>query len=137
MSKYLIGKTIEKIRIASDKKAILFVTNDENVVANADGDCCSETWIEHVSLPAMGFPCKVVSMGSVEMPNLGSPNKYRVISYYGYKITTDKGDILIDYRNKSNGYYGGNLCFPDDYFYGGVYGQNISNEEWKDIEKDI
>ena len=56
---------------------------------------------------------------------------------YGVKITTDKGHIVIDYRNASNGYYGGNLSWPDDsYFYGGVHGQNESNEEWVDIEGD-
>ena len=28
------------------------------------------------------------------------------------KITTDRGEIVIDYRNSSNGYYGGNLTGP-------------------------
>ena len=31
------------------------------------------------------------------------------VAYYGLKITTDNGRAVIDYRNSSNGYYGGSL----------------------------
>jgi hypothetical protein len=44
---------------------------------------------------------------------------------------------VIDYRNESNGYYGGELCWPDDHFYGGVHGQNVSTEQWVDVTEDI
>jgi hypothetical protein len=133
----LVGKTIEKIKIATDKKALLFVTDCGEIIARADGDCCSSTWIEHMELPAMGFPAKVTAVEDLDMPDLGSPDEYEVIAYYGCKITTDKGVIVIDYRNESNGYYGGNLAWPDDHFYGGVYGQNVSDDDWKDVDRDI
>lgn len=138
MSDYLVGKTIEKLMIADDKKAMLFITDNGDVKVKADGDCCSSTWIEHVELPARGFPAKVLKVEDIDMPDLGSPDNYDVIQYYGCKITTDKGDMIIDYRNESNGYYGGNLSWPDDdYFYGGVYGQNISSEQWKEVSGDF
>ena len=137
MSKYLIGKTISKIKIAKDKKAVLFVVDGEDVIAQADGDCCSSTWIEHIELPSMGFPAMVLDVDDVEMPDLGTPNDSECIAYYGCKISTDKGDMLIDYRNESIGYYGGSLIWPDEYFYGGVYGQNESDEIWVDVDKDI
>lgn len=57
------------------------------------------------------------------------------MAYYGCKITTGKGYALIDYRNSSNGYYGGSLSWPDDHHYGGVSGQNNSNEEWRRIDE--
>jgi len=46
------------------------------------------------------------------MPNLGNiDGVYRknpdCVAYYGLKITTEKGRAMIDYRNDSNGYYGG------------------------------
>lgn len=133
----LIGKSIQAIKIAKDQMALLFLTDAGEVKALADADCCSHTWIEHVTLPAMGFPAKVASVEDIETPDLGSPDEYNVFAYYGCKIITDKGDILIDYRNESNGYYGGSLSWCDDgYFYGGVYAQNISKEEWEDI-KDV
>lgn len=42
---------------------------------------------------------------------------------YGCQIKTTSGDMVIDYRNESNG---GNLCWDDEPFYGGVFGQNVS-----------
>lgn len=132
MSKYLVGHTIKEMKIADDKKAILFVTDKENVIAKMDGDCCSDTWCEHIEM--VSLPATVIDVEDIDMPNLGNPDEYEVVAYYGCKITTDKGHIIIDYRNSSNGYYGGNISFPDDsYFYGGVYGQNVSKEVWKDI----
>ena len=130
----LIGRTILDMKIADDKKAILFITDSGDKIARADGDCCSDTWIEHIELPAMGFPAKVLSIDNIAMPDLGSPDDYEVIAYYGCKVVTNKGDILIDYRNSSNGYYGGNISWPgEDYFYGGAFGQNVSNNQWREI----
>ena len=135
MSNPLIGETITDIKIAEDKKAILFITKDiGQMIVRVDGDCCSSTWIENIELPVNGFPTKVSAVENLDMPDLGSKEGYDVIAYYGCKIITDKGDIIIDFRNESNGYYGGNLCWPGDkYFYGGVHGQNISNNDWKEI----
>jgi len=31
------------------------------------------------------------------------------VAYYGLRITTTKGRAVLDYRNTSNGYYGGGL----------------------------
>ena len=134
MKNELIGKTILGMKIADDKKAILFITDAGELIARADGDCCSDTWVENIELPVKGFPAKIVSIDNLDMPDLGQQDNCDVMAYYGAKIVTDKGDIVIDYRNSSNGYYGGNLCWPgDDYFYGGVYGQNVSKNVWKDI----
>jgi len=138
MSNYLVGKTINKVMIAEDKKAILFITEHENVIVKTDGDCCSETWIEHVELPSLGFPAKVLSVEDIELNK--EPQKddsYECLEFYGCKITTDKGDFIIDYRNESNGYYGGNLSWPGESFYGGVFGQNVSEEEWIGLLEDI
>jgi hypothetical protein len=134
----LIGKTIASVEIASDKKAIRFLLSDcETVTAKADADCCSGTWIEHLSLPAGGLPALVLKAEKIEMPDLGTPEDFECLKYYGFQITTDKGHMLIDYRNESNGYYGGDLIWPGEYFYGGVHGQNISNEDWKKIDRDF
>jgi len=135
----LIGKEIERLEIATDKMAMKFViSGEEDIVVKTDGDCCSHTWIEHVSLPAYGFPATVTGAENLQMPDPESiSTDGDEIAYYGFKIMTNKGDIIIDYRNASNGYYGGGLVWPDEGFYGGVYGQNISNEEWIPLDKDI
>ena len=132
----LIGKVVTDILIASDKKALLFKTTDGDEIARADGDCCSSTWIESIELPALGFPCKVLSVENLNMPEQEyDESQFECLAFYGCKIVTDKGDVVIDYRNESNGYYGGNLSWSDDdYFYGGVYGQNVSTEDWIPIK---
>lgn len=134
----LIGKTLTGMKIAEDRQALLFQTTSGDLVVRVDADCCSYTWVEGVELPALGFPAVVTAVEDLEMPDDAKPSTFHenpeVLAFYGCKISTDRGDIVIDYRNDSNGYYGGNLSWPgDDYFYGGVYGQNVSKQEWREI----
>ena len=134
----LVGKKILAVYLAEDKKAIKFdLDGAEPIITRADGDCCSSTWIEYIETPE-NLLGTVAAVEDVDMPDKGSPAEYDVIAYYGCKITTDKGSCLLDYRNESNGYYGGSLDWPRkdgtaSYFYGGVFGQNVSNEDWKKI----
>ncbi len=129
----LIGKTITAVEISEDKEALRFVLTDGEVVVDCDAGCCSYTWVEHVELPALGFPATVLAVEDVPMPDLGNMPGCDVVAYYGCKITTDRGEILIDYRNDSNGYYGGNLSWPGERYYGGVHGQNISKHQWRPV----
>lgn len=128
----MVGAVIQVVQIATDKKALRFVTDRGEVVARTDGDCCSNSWVEHVSLPALGFPARVLAVTEIDLPGSSDDGELKV---YGCKITTDHGDLVIDYRNSSNGYYGGDLVWGDD-FYGGVYGQNASSCEWVDLTED-
>ena len=116
---------------------VFLIAESDPIIAKADGDCCSSSWIEHITLPALGFPAKVIFVDNIDLP--GSTNDdptYECLAVYGLNIITDKGDIIIDYRNSSNGYYGGKLAWPNDYFYGGVYGQNKSTENWQMLLED-
>lgn len=137
----LIGRMINAIEMTSDKLAIKFVMADgEDVTACVDADCCSYTWVEHISLPAGGFPAFVFEAGDVDMPDLegeGSADECDVIQYYGFELKTDKGHMLIDYRNSSNGYYGGSLTWPGESHNGGVYSQNVANDEWVAVTQDL
>jgi hypothetical protein len=133
----LIGKTLTAFELTNDRKAMRFTLADgEQIVVLCDADCCSETWIEHVSLPSRGLPATVLGAQDIEMPDLGDMPGRDVVQYYGFKVTTDKGDLVVDYRNDSNGYYGGNLAWPGEYFYGGVHGQNEAIHEWRVVSSD-
>lgn len=133
----LIGKTITAFEMSNDRKAMRFVVaGGDPVVALCDADCCSETWVEHISLPARGFPATVLDAGDIEMPDLGEMQNRDVVAYYGFKVSTDKGEMVVDYRNDSNGYYGGNLSWPGLSHYGGVYGQNVPVLEWRGVTQD-
>jgi hypothetical protein len=133
----LVGKTITALKIANDRQALLFQTTDGEIVVDVDADCCSYTWVEHIELPALGFPAAVIAVEELDMPD-GKESTFHTdpecLAFYGCKIVTDKGEIVIDYRNDSNGYYGGSLSWPGEHFYGGVYGQNRSKHEWINVE---
>lgn len=134
----LIGKTIIGMEIAEDKESLRFILSDGELIAVVYAECCSHTWIEHVELPALGFPAVVVSADNLNMPDLGEMQGKDVVAYYGLKIVTDRGEIIIDYRNGSNGCYRGDLCWPGDYRYGGVSCENNSAQKWVALEtKDV
>ncbi len=134
-TEFLKGKTVTAIHFAKDKLAIKFdVEGGESIVAKVDGDCCSSTWIENVDGAEFLVGQEVLSEEDVLMPKASEKNDdYEVIAFYGYEVKSARGRMLIDYRNSSNGYYGGNLSWPGEYYYGGVHGQNASDLEWEKI----
>lgn len=95
----LVGRTLTGIKLATDKKAILFQTTEGDVIAKADGDCCSSTWVESIEMPARGFPAVVSAAESISMPGQESEDEYSELACYGFRLTTDAGHIIIDYRN--------------------------------------
>lgn len=117
MKNVLIGRTLTGLKIADDKSALLFQTNKGDITALCWGDCCSETWVENIETPARGLPALVLAVENLEMPDLGDMPGRDVVEYYGLRVTTDKGELIIDYRNDSNGYYQGNLSWPGDAYY--------------------
>ncbi len=142
----LIGKTIASVYLTSDGGAIRFDLSDGSQVhASAYGECCSHSWIETIQGLDQIIDSPIVSVEDVAMPDLGSNgetdraiNRYghyeEEMAYYGCKITSEKGYAVIDYRNSSNGYYGGSLSWDGEYFYGGVHGQNEAKGEWHLVE---
>ncbi len=129
----LLGKVVTAIFLADDKMAIKFeVAGEEPIVARTDGDCCSHSWIEHVDNPEFAIGSPVLEARDVPMP-AASRDEDGCVQSYGFKIITAKGEMFFEYRNESNGYYGGSLEWPGGYFYGGVFGQNVSKEDWRRI----
>lgn len=136
----LIGKTIMAVYLAEDKLAFRFdVEGQEPIVVRCDADCCSQTWIEHVENPEVLIGAPVFSVENIDLPDEQGAHpedaKRECVTYYGLKITTTKGTCTLDYRNESNGYYGGSLSWPGEDHYGGVYGQNNSNEKWQETAR--
>jgi hypothetical protein len=133
--KTLVGKVITAVHIAEDKMAIKFdLADGESIVAKTDGDCCSHSWIEHIENPEFLIGSPILFAEDVPMPDVVQSDDDGRVASYGFKLRTAKGDVLLEYRNESNGYYGGNLHWPwDSYYYGGVFGQNVSKEDWRQI----
>lgn len=131
----LVGKILKGVMLADDRKALRFDTVDGGeIIVRVDGDCCSDSWVDGVELPALGFPCVVLEVNDLYLADQDFHHEDGLIQCYGCQIKTTSGDMVIDYRNESNGYYGGNLCWTDESFYGGVYGQNVSTMNWQEIK---
>lgn len=114
LAKALLGATITKATLQDDGDCITFeLAGRPPVTLRAWGDCCSQTWIESMDAPD-ALLGTVQSVEDIPMPDLGNIDSQRhqsvdQVAYYGLKITTEKGVCVLDYRNDSNGYYGGGL----------------------------
>lgn len=115
---YLVGKTIVSHMLADDGAEMVLTLADSSIVRlQADGGCCSTSWIESID-DENALHGTVTAVEEIDMPNLGNIDGKRhqgvkEVAYYGLKITTDKGRCVIDYRNDSNGCYGGWLNIYD------------------------
>lgn len=84
---------------------------------HCDADCCSESWIEHVTgIGSLlgGTIFEITRAESVSVPATRQESEYIDV----YTIKTEKGRFDIEFRNSSNGYYGGAIesgikCNPD------------------------
>jgi hypothetical protein len=132
----LVGRTIVKVQIAKDKMALRFVLDTgEEVIARCDADCCSRTWVEHMEIPSL--PAEVRAYETIDMPQPKQADEEYgdVVVAYGALLVTSTGHLKIEYRNESNGYYGGWIVWDEaEHFYGGVHGQNRSDNEWVEVE---
>lgn len=117
----LIGKHLERVEIWPDRDGITFVLRDGPTVdMETYGDCCSYTWVESIDAPSVLEDATIISMEDIDMPDNPVSNHRQdtdVVAYYGLKIVTTKGHAVLDYRNDSNGYYGGSLNFIGEMWY--------------------
>lgn len=113
-------KKINGIKIDSTRECILFETDSGLVGWETDGDCCSESWIEHIEGVGSIINSEILSVEEINGGEIEG-TRQDVDSIYFFKIKTTKGYAQIEMRNSSNGYYGGSLeviCNPERRFYG-------------------
>lgn len=117
----LVGRTIQSLEIDGNEQHYLrFKTNQGDVIYEAVGDCCSESWFYHVLGVDGLLNQRVVEIVNVEMGDAPDDGLGRqdVDSLYGIRLVTTRGYVDIEFRNSSNGYYGGWLeevsGIPDD-----------------------
>ena len=118
------GKILERVEWNEDEIKI-FTKCGDTYSATAQGECCSESFICHIDEPVLGAEILDDTMREIDLPsqeNICSlPRKDHendVETQYFYKLRTTKGDLIVEMRNYSNGYYGGwlygNLTAPLD-----------------------
>lgn len=117
--KELLLQEISAILTDDERRYLVFIlqifSNPEYLIYEAEGDCCSTSWFESISNPEYLIGALGNQILGVEYKNeveLGDHDKQRddlenCISVYGYTLKTQHGYSDIEFRNESNGYYGG------------------------------
>jgi hypothetical protein len=113
----LAGLTVTKIKMAADSSYIEFWTDKGMAAFDAYGDCCSESWINHISGLQALLNQKINSVERAEMggqiernsPGWSGDRGQEVEQIYSVKFLTGHGVCELEFRNASNGYYGGDL----------------------------
>lgn len=111
-------------RYSSSVDIVLDFADGTRTSYYASGDCCSTSWVEHVTVPDLGSGATVLDLkdsGGLDATEeqeaqtkeayVARGDKYgpECLRVYHTSIVTDKGEVIIEYRNDSNGYYGGSL----------------------------
>lgn len=108
--KRLVGRKI--IGLYGDKDTLQFETDEGVITYGCEGDCCSSSWFEHVSGVEVLVGHTVTKAETIGMPDIPQEDVWECVQAYGFQLLTDKGHFLIEMRNLSNGYYGGNITGP-------------------------
>lgn len=112
----MLNRIIQEVVLSQDKESIMFRFVDGFQRSFGVGEvCCSHSWIEHLELPQdyIGATLLRVEEGEDVVPWDGhtcdNSCGHDVLQVYNTKFHTDRGTITLEYRNDSNGYYGGYL----------------------------
>lgn len=118
-----IGKRIAKAELVNDGEQFrLTFIDGADATYSVEGDCCSRSWIEHLEQPAGlegatitavedggGVPWDGHECRKTDPTKWANDCGHDSLSVYNTIFRTDKGDVVLEYRNDSNGYYGGYL----------------------------
>jgi hypothetical protein len=111
----LIGRKIKEVTISQDKTKVHFKFLGGSFQSyRAEGECCSYCWIEHLEMPDQIEGAVIMSVEQSEhVPwdnhKCGHKCGHEGLDVYHTTFKTDKGEIILEYRNDSHGYYGGSL----------------------------
>jgi hypothetical protein len=118
----LLEETIQYIYMDEDNQCIAFINfhGNEFFVYEAVGECCSSSWIESINNvenlideEIIGIERKGEAIRSKNEEKSQDEDESREVAF-GYTLKTIKGYIDIEFRNESNGYYGGEVKFKPD-----------------------
>jgi hypothetical protein len=122
-TKSLIGKRVAQVSLMEAGTVFKLSFDDGTRKSYAvAGDCCSVSWIEDLSYPDDVIGAELLSVeefeveGNENRPDTcrncgqdhnGGRDPHDCVVVYKTVFRTSKGDITLEYRNDSNGYYGG------------------------------
>lgn len=115
------GKTDHEYRKNQQVDTLLLETDRALFIWEAFGDCCSHTWIENLEKPP---GLKGSELLAIEYRKLNQIDQYSEldpdypeekshvvgdVKVYSRVFKTTAGFVDVEFRNSSNGYYGGDL----------------------------
>lgn len=129
------------VELNKEKDEVTFTFEDgSKAVYGVEGDCCSHSWVEHVEIVGDVKGAKVIEVSENTEDATGDearnqskkekkswetdeefaarePDNYEreheSLQVYQTTFKTDRACVItLEYRNSSNGYYGGNLTDP-------------------------
>ena len=107
----LADKRVANVAASEDRERLVFTLDDGRTLTyRAEGDCCSRSWIEHLTVPVDIAGSEITGWAQRELGE--KEQDYETIKVYQTSFATAKGEIIVEYRNSSNGYYGGWLSGP-------------------------
>ena len=119
----MLNKPLRSVELSNHKERITFRFQDGSHRSfGVEGDCCSQSWIEHLDVPndLVGAVITSVEDGGgipwdghicLEEVNFSRSCGHDHLQVYNTRFFTNRGTIVLEYRNDSNGYYGG--CLVD------------------------
>lgn len=106
----LLERRIDAIRIDGDEQHYLAFDTDAGTLCMAAlGGCCSESWFYHI-LGVKALLGHTVTDIEIVKDDADPPDTYsrqEEDKLYGFNIRTTGGMADVEFRNSSNGYYGG------------------------------
>jgi hypothetical protein len=113
--KEITGKVLSSIELSRERDEFVMKFRDGTEAKfGVKGECCSRSWIEHLEAPNdVDGALLLFSQESAPITQdhaaHDEENGGKEIQVYNSRFITDRGDIVLEFRNSSNGYYGGNL----------------------------
>lgn len=105
----LIGQKINSVTVSADDEQVIFETDNHKYIYVAAEDCCSHSWIEAIEDVENIIGQKVIKIEENEVNREEDHQQCETLDIANYDIYTERGICRINFRNSSNGYYGGHL----------------------------
>lgn len=103
----LIGNRVDRVTLSDDATIIEFSCPNGRYTYVAEGDCCSESWFNHLSGVGVLLGQTVREVIQRDEPAIVAGTRQEEDRVYGWTLVTDRGHVDLEMRNSSNGYYGG------------------------------
>ena len=109
----LHDKPIASVGVEEDGHLLVFrLVDGRTLTYAAQGDCCSNSWVEHITVPPDIAGTVFTGYSEQDMGETRDSDDWEVLRVYQTAFQSPKGEVVVEYRNSSNGYYGGWLEGP-------------------------